>query len=74
MKNSFSSFFHHIYEGDNKQWITIPHTVCVKLEFRLIDHSQCIKLIGQRALPHHKLSGVGPIQTIHTVGPQHTSL
>lgn len=64
-----------ICERDRKQSTgRLPHTVCVKLEFRFVDHSQCIKLIGQRTLPHHKLGGVGPIQTIHTVGPKHAGL
>ena len=52
----------------------LPHTVSIKLEFGLVDHSQSIKLIGQRTLPHHELGSVGPIQTVHTVGPQHAGL
>lgn len=52
----------------------LPHAVGVELELGLVNHPQGIELIGQRTLPHHELGRVGSIQTVHTVGPQHTSL
>lgn len=47
----------------------VPHAVSIKLQLGLVNHSQCIKLIGQCTLPNHKLGCIGPVQTVHTICP-----
>lgn len=81
----YSNFYNHILKhkiAHKTNWVNLkkkrsgalPHTVSVKLQLGLVNHSKSIKLIGQCTLPHHELGRVGPIQTVHTVRPQHTSL
>ena len=52
----------------------LPDTVCIKVQWGTVQHSQSMQLKGQCTLANGKLGSVCAVQAVNAVGPHHTLL
>ena len=58
----------------NELWCCSPDRLAVKRQLRLGEQPEGVKLKAKGTFASDELSCVGPVQTVNTINPQHTSL